>query len=102
LAVAHYAVVFVTPTTDTWIPDYLKVVGPLIEKHGGKYLARTTSHERVEGTGPNPGLIVIVEWPSRAAVEAFYADPAYAPHLQARLAGAVNELFLVEGKDDFA
>ena len=44
---AHYAVVFVTPKTDTWIPDYLKAVGPLVEKHGGKYLARTTSHERL-------------------------------------------------------
>ncbi len=29
-------------------------------------------------------------------------DPAYEPHLKARLAGAANDLFLVEGKDDFA
>ena len=64
--------------------------------------ARTTSHERLEGTEPNPGLIVILEWPSRSAAEAFYRDPAYEPHLKARLAGAANDLFLVEGKDDFA
>ena len=99
---AHYSVVFVTPKADAWIPDYLKAVGPLVEKHGGKYLARTTSHERLEGTDPNPGLTVILEWPSRAAAEAFYGDPAYKPHLKARLTGAANDLFLVEGKDDFA
>ena len=99
---AYYAVVFVTPKTDTWIPDYLKAVGPLVEKHGGKYLARTIRHERLEGAEPNPGLIVILEWPSRSAAEAFYRDPAYEPHLKARLAGGANDLFLVEGKDDFA
>lgn len=99
---AEYAIFFVTPKTDTWIPDYLKAVGPLVEKHGGKILARKTSFERLEGTESNPGLIVIQEWPSRSAAEAFYRDPAYAPHLRARLAGSMSDLFFVEGKDDFA
>ena len=99
---AYYSVVFVTPKTDTWIPDYLAAVGPLVQKHGGKHLARTASHERLEGTDPNPAFIVVTEWPSKEGAEAFYRDPAYQPHLQARLAGATNDCFLVEGKDDFA
>ncbi len=99
---AHYSVVFVTPKSDTWIPDYLAAVTPLVEKHGGKYLARTASHERLEGVDPSPGLIVIIEWPSKESAEAFYRDPAYQPHLQARLSGAANNFFMVEGKDDFA
>jgi uncharacterized protein (DUF1330 family) len=99
---AHYSVVFVRPKSDAWIPDYLAAVGPLVEKHGGRYLARTASHERLEGTGTSPALIVILEWPSKESAEAFYRDPAYQPHLQARLAGAVNDFFMVEGKDDFA
>jgi len=82
-------VVHVTPTSDAWIPDYLKTVTSLVAKHGGKYLARTLSHERLE-------------WPSKEAAEGFYRDPAYQPSLRARLEGAVNELFLIEGKDDFA
>jgi uncharacterized protein (DUF1330 family) len=97
----HYSIVFVTPTTDAWIPDYLANVGPLAKKHGGKYLARTQSHERLEGD-TSPGLIAICEWPSKAAADAFYADPAYQPHLKARLAGATNAFYSVEGKDDFA
>ena len=46
--------------------------------------------------------MVIIEWPSAEAAKAFYSDPEYQPHLQARLAGADNHFFLVEGKDDFA
>ena len=99
---SYYAVVFVTPKTDAWIPDYLATVTPLVKKHGGRYLARTVNHERLEGAGDNPGLIVILEWPSKAAAEAFYKDPAYQPSLQARLGGAASDFFLVEGKDDFA
>src|SRR2546421_498504 len=85
---AYYSVFLVTPTTDAWIPEYLAVVGPTVAKHGGKYLARTASHERLEGADPSPGLIAILEFPSKEAAMAFYKDPAYQPHLQARLAGA--------------
>jgi uncharacterized protein (DUF1330 family) len=99
---SYYSVFFVTPSTEAWIPDYLPVVTAAVAKHGGKYLARTASHERIEGAGSGPGVIALIEWPSKDASAAFYSDPDYAPHLQARLAGAVNEAFLVEGKDDFA
>ena len=99
---AYYSVFMVTPQTDAWIPDYLGVVGPTVTKHGGKYLARTASHERLEGAEVSPGLIAILEWPSKEAAIAFYSDPVYQPHLQARLAGAANDAFLIEGKDDFA
>jgi uncharacterized protein (DUF1330 family) len=99
---AHYSVFMVTPTTDAWIPAYLEAVGPAVAKHGGKYLARTASHERIEGTGASPGLIALLEWPSKEAATAFYKDPAYEPHLQARLAGASSDAFLIEGKDDFS
>ncbi len=101
-AVSHYSLVSVTPTTDQWIPEYLAAVGPLVEKHGGKYLARTASHERFEGGGPAPALQVILEWPSKEAADAFYHDPAYAPLLQSRLSGSESSWYSIEGKDDFA
>ena len=81
---------------------FSKHVLPILQKHGGKFLARTQSHELIEGANPHPGLIAILEWPSKEAAEAFYADPDYQPHLQARLAGATNTWHSVEGKDDFA
>ena len=98
----HYSVVFVIPTTDAWIPEYLATAGPLVQKHGGRFLARTQSHEQLEGSEPHQGVIAVIEWPSKADADAFYAEPDYQPHLQARLTGATNAWFSVEGKDDFA
>jgi uncharacterized protein (DUF1330 family) len=97
-----YSAVNLTPTSEEWIPGYLSSVTPIVKKHGGKYLARTASHQRLEGDGESPALMVLIEWPSKEAGEAFYSDPDYQPHLQARLAGAHNDHFLIEGTDDFA
>ena len=97
-----YSVLEVTPTDDSWIAGYLEPVAAIIDKHGGKYLARTASHERVEGEGPEVALRVILEWPDRAAAKAFVEDPEYAPHLAARTAGSVSHHVLIDGVDDLA
>ena len=99
---AHYGIINVTPTSEDWIPAYIEAVGPLIAKHGGKFLARTASHERIEGNGPNPAIWAIVEFPSKEALDAFYSDPDYQAPLQARLAGSESNDFSVAGQDDFA
>lgn len=99
---AHYSVLAVTPTDDAWIPDYLPAANALVAKHGGRYLARTASHERLEGTGEAVALRIILEWPTRAAAQAFMADPAYKPHLDARTGGSISHHVLIEGKDDLA
>lgn len=98
----YYSVLDLTPTTDSWIPAYLPVATRLVAKHGGKYLARTGSHEQVEGEGGNAALRVILEWPSKEAAMAFMNDPEYAPHLKARTEGSNSNHYLIEGKDDFA
>ena len=98
----HYSLLEVSPTNEDWIPEYLVTATALVHAHGGKYLARTMNHERLEGDGEDSGLRVIIEWPSKAAAEAFMADPAYAPQLAARTAGSVSHHFLVEGTDAFA
>lgn len=99
---AFYSVLDVTPTDDAWIPDYLPTANARVAAHGGKYIARTTSHEQVEGDMQEAGLRIIIEWPSKEAANAFMADEAYAPHLAARTAGSVSHHYLIEGKDDLA
>ncbi len=99
---AFYSVLAVTPTNEDWIADYLPAANALVAKHGGRYLARTASHEQMEGVGPEAALRIILEWPSRDAAVAFMSDPDYVPHLKARTEGSDSVHFLIEGKDDLA
>ncbi len=99
---AYYSVLDVTPTNEDWIPDYIGPANAAVAKHGGKYLARTSSHEQLEGDAKDAALRIIIEWPSKEAAEAFAKDPGYVPHLKARTAGSVSHHYLIEGKDDLA
>ena len=99
---AYYSVLAVTPTRDDWIPAYLPAANALVAKHGGRYLARTASHERLEGEGEAAALRIVLEWPSKEAAVAFMNDPDYAEHLKARTDGSTSHHFLIEGKDDLA
>ncbi len=98
----YYSVLDVTPTSEDWIPAYIGPANKLVAQYGGKYLARTSSHERLEGEGEAPALRIIIEWPSKEAANAFMRDQEYAPHLQARTAGSVSNHYLIEAKDDLA
>jgi len=98
----YYSVLAVTPTNPDWIPDYISAASALVAKHGGQYLARTASHERLEGEGPDAALRVIVQWPTKQAAIAFMSDPEYQPQLKARTAGSDSQHFLIAGKDEFA
>jgi len=98
----YYSVLAVTPTNEDWIPDYIAPANALVAKHGGEYLARTASHEQIEGEANDAALRIIIKWPSREAALAFMSDPEYVPHLEARTAGSNSFHFLIEGKDDLA
>lgn len=99
---AYYSVLDVTPTTQEWIADYVAISGKIVEKHGGKYLARTATHEQIEGGDQPAALRIILEWPSKQAALDFMKDPDYVPHLNARTAGSVSHHFLIEKKDDLS
>lgn len=99
---SYYSVLAVTPTSEDWIPDYLEPANRLVAQYGGQYLARTASHQRLEGEGEEAALRIIIEWPSKQAALDFMNDPEYKPHLEARTAGSISHHFLIEGKDDLA
>ncbi|WP_371154980.1 DUF1330 domain-containing protein [Jannaschia sp. 2305UL9-9] len=60
-----YSVLDVTPTSADWIPDYLPAANARVAAHGGRYIARTASHEQLEGAALAAGLRIIIEWPAR-------------------------------------
>jgi len=98
--VTHYSVLAVTPTSDNWIPDYIGPANRLVAEHGGKYLAKTSNHERLEGDGEDAAIRIVIEWPSMAAAKAFMSDPEYVPHLKARTADSISHHFIIEGRDE--
>ncbi len=97
-----YSVLAVTPTDQAWIADYIGPANSLVAQYGGKYLARTASHEQLEGDTQEAALRIVIEWPSKEAAVGLMNDPAYTPHLKARTAGSNSIHFLIEGKDDLA
>ena len=99
---AYFSILAVTPTDESWIPDYIGPANRLVAKYGGKYLARTSTHEQVEGDDTPAALRIIIEWPNRQAALDFMADAEYAPHLAARTKGSNSFHWLVEAKDDLA
>jgi uncharacterized protein (DUF1330 family) len=95
----YYATVGLTMKDDAWVADYLPNVTDLVTKHGGKYLARTATIDRLEGSGAPANLQVILEWPSKEAAQAFYNDPDYRPYRDARQKGSDCEFYLVAAED---
>lgn len=98
----YYSVLEVTPTDNAWVEDYLPAANKLVAQYGGKYLARTSVHERLEGQGIDPALRIIIAWPSRQAAVDFMNDEGYLPHLAARSKGSESHHYLIEGNDELS
>src|SRR4051794_26702101 len=96
----HYAVAEITITDPSWIADYVRDTTPLVERFGGRYLARTSNVGIVEGDRPVPQICLLIEWPSKGAAMAFYDSEEYRPHREARRAGSTGEFVIVAGEDD--
>jgi len=95
----YYCVAELEITDQGWVSDYVQNVTKLVERHGGRYLARTNNVERLEGERPLPQIFLIIEWPSRETALSFYNSEEYRPYLKGRAEGARNELLLVAGED---
>ena len=95
----YYAVATIDFTNTDWVMEYLQKVTPMVERVGGKYLARTPEFELVEGDGPIPQTTLIIEFPSKEAAQSFYDSDEYQPYKTSRQNGSVGNFFLVAGKD---
>ncbi|HVF91201.1 MAG TPA: DUF1330 domain-containing protein [Blastocatellia bacterium] len=95
----YYSVAELDITDQSWVPAYIKNVTKLVELHGGRYLARTSNIEKIEGERKAPQIFLIIEWPSKDVADAFYESEEYRPYRQSRIEGARNEFVLVAGED---
>jgi uncharacterized protein (DUF1330 family) len=95
----YYLIAELEITDQGWVADYIQNVTGMVERSGGRYLARTPNVERIEGERKAAGIVVILEWPSKEIAMTFYESEEYRPYRQRRIAGAKNEFFLVAGED---
>jgi uncharacterized protein (DUF1330 family) len=97
--VKYYSIVEMDITDRGWVETYVANVTKMVERYGGRYLARTNRAEKLEGERPPAQIYVIVEWPSRDAAQTFYDCDEYRPFRDARMRGAKGEFFLVPAED---
>ena len=76
--------------------EYRAKVPAFIHKHGGEYLVRGGANEVIEGDW-RPQRIVLLRFPDRAAVRAFFDDPEYQPVLRLRQRVADTDIVMVDG-----
>jgi uncharacterized protein (DUF1330 family) len=75
--------------------EFSSVALPLIEKFGGKILARGPHADRHEGEVD--GIVVMLEFSSKEAAEKFYFSDEYQAAKAIRDRGVDTDLMIIEG-----
>ena len=91
-----YIVIRVAVTDPDRFEEYKKIAPSIIEKFGGKLLARGGEVVSLEGPEENR-RIVIIEFPSLETAKSFYHSAEYTAAIELRKGAAEFELIAVEG-----
>jgi len=76
--------------------EYTKLTPGLIEKAGGRFIARGGRTASLEGPAAR-SRVVIIEFPSFERAQAFYNSPEYVAARKLREGAATAQFVLVEG-----
>lgn len=76
--------------------EYTKLSPGIIEKFGGRFLARGGRTETLEGA-PARSRVVVIEFPSFERAREFYNSPEYQAAKKVRAGAATAQFVLVEG-----
>ena len=76
--------------------DYKAKAPAIVARHGGSYLVRGGDISVEEGDW-KPKRIVVLSFPDRAAAQAFFDDPDYAPLKAIRQRVATSRVIIVDG-----
>ena len=79
---------------DTYL-KYTDRTPATVKKHGGRFVTRGGAVTPLEGEGFG-GRMVILEFPDKAAAEAWYADPEYVEARTFRHAASTAKLFALQ------
>ena len=79
--------------------EYRTKVGPMIASFGGRYLTKGGSHRVPEGGHWTPERVVIIEFPTKDALDAWYQSDEYQPliALRKQCTSELDMLITLEG-----
>ncbi len=87
--------------TDVHDPDayetYKAKARPIVEKHGGEYVARGGALDVIEDDLWTPARLVVIRFPDMGSARAFAEDPDYQPVRAIRRGAARCTLAVVDG-----
>ena len=93
---AAYVIVDIDVTNPEAYEEYRKLVPPLVEKYGGKYLVRGGASETLERDW-TPKRLAVLEFESVEKANQFYHSADYKPVRQMRIDATNSKLLIVEG-----
>lgn len=93
---AAYVVVEITTRDPGTMARYREIARPIVEAHGGRYLARGGATRALEG-GWEPERLVILEFPDMARAVAWWECAEYAEARDLRQRAGETRMVVVEG-----
>jgi uncharacterized protein (DUF1330 family) len=93
---AAYMIVNLQVTDPNSFKEFQERFPPVLERYGGKYLARGGKAERWEGVW-EPRRVVIFEFPSLDHAKRLYESKEYEPLKAIRMRSSKSDLIVVEG-----
>ena len=79
------------------IVEYLERIDATLTPFDGHFIIHGGRNEMLEGT--SPGTLIVIEFPDRAAAEAWYDSPAYREILPLRTEHSISNVLIVDGVD---
>ena len=77
------------------LQEYRAANGPLVERHGGRFVVRGGRIDALEGSAPD--RVVVIEFADAEAARAWYEDPDYAAIRGLRRGASQTDILIVEG-----
>lgn len=93
---AAYLIAQIHVTDPEAYDEYRKQVPATLEGHGARFLVRGGALRRLEGDWPHE-RVVVLEFPSMEAAQAWYDSAAYAGPKALRRGASRGNMILVEG-----
>ncbi|MGH1564755.1 DUF1330 domain-containing protein [Mumia sp. DW29H23] len=93
-AIAHMREVSMGPE----IVEYLERIDETLAPYDGRFVVHGGTVTPVEGEWP--GTVIIIQFPDREHVEAWYASEAYQAILPLRTENSASDVIVVDGVDE--